>query len=106
MATFAPSVDELKAAAKAAASAKGAGGSLPTEPTIVVLGDEARPAVEGLVPDLRGLSARGALRAAAAAGHELQLSGSGLVVAQEPLPGVTADGPIAVKLALGDEARR
>lgn len=44
------------------------------------------PLVEGdaRVPDLAGLSARAALVAARAAGFELRLEGSGVVIAQEP----------------------
>ena len=53
------------------------------------------------IADLRGLSARAALKTAAAAGHEVTLSGNGVVVGQSPLPGEVVDGPIAVTLALG-----
>ena len=121
VASFSPSVDELKAAVKAAAkaskeakdsketkTAKAAVKKVPddTAPAIVELGDEPTTAPSGLVPDLRGMSARGALRAASAAGHEIELSGSGVVVEQSPLPGESGDGPIHVTLALLDGVRR
>jgi cell division protein FtsI (penicillin-binding protein 3) len=121
VASFSPTVDELKAAAKAAKLAKatknagdakgakadkGAGTVEADIAAVVDIGDEPTGAPAGLVPDLRGMSARGALRAASAAGHEVQLSGSGVVVQQSPLPGETGAGPIQLTLALLDEVRR
>lgn len=51
--------------------------------------------------DLRGLGARAALREAEKAGVELRLSGSGLVVKQEPAPGkpIAAGSEVKVVLA-------
>lgn len=63
--------------------------------------------VAGGVPDLRGLSARTALGAAASAGFEVTMSGSGLVQSQEPAAGTADDdGVIALTLAYaGDDPR-
>jgi cell division protein FtsI (penicillin-binding protein 3) len=111
VATFSPTVEELKAAAKAAKARKGGDAARATSAeehvgtAITMVGDEHAPSATGVVPDLRGLSARGALRAANAAGHDVQLTGSGLVVAQDPLPGTVGTGPIAVTLALLHEER-
>jgi hypothetical protein len=70
---------------------------------MVELAEPAAPAVpEGTVvmPDVRGLSARVALRAIAPLGAEVVVTGHGLVLAQEPGPGMPLEGP--VRLALED----
>jgi hypothetical protein len=62
------------------------------------------------VPDLRGMTARAALRAAEQAGLELAIAGSGVVVAQKPAAGsplgALADGAkLRVTLAPHADAR-
>src|SRR4051812_46806709 len=59
------------------------------------------PARNGLMPDLRGLSAREALRLLSQIGLSAKLSGSGLVVDQRPLPGAVLVPGIASSLTLG-----
>ena len=53
------------------------------ETTLKLIVDEP----EGIVPDLRGLSARDAVRTLVRLGMTARLSGDGFVVAQDPLPG-------------------
>jgi cell division protein FtsI (penicillin-binding protein 3) len=75
-------------------------------PSLTELAEPAPPAVPAVpsgtvvMPDVRGLSARVALRAIAPLGAEVVVSGHGLVLAQEPGPGMPLDGP--VRLALED----
>jgi membrane peptidoglycan carboxypeptidase len=45
------------------------------------------PAANGLVPDLRGMSAREALRSLSRIGMTARMSGDGFVLAQDPAPG-------------------
>lgn len=63
---------------------------------------ETKPPVlpEGTVvmPDVRGLSARAALRAVAAVGAEVTVTGHGRVVMQDPGPGFPIDGPVSLTL--------
>jgi cell division protein FtsI (penicillin-binding protein 3) len=63
-------------------------------------GGHAAPATASvLAPDLRGLSARQALKRAADSGHEIDLVGNGLVVEQHPAPGEVVEQGITVTLA-------
>jgi cell division protein FtsI (penicillin-binding protein 3) len=57
-----------------------------TVPAIVTLGGNAA-ALAGLVPDLRGLGARDALRMLARLGLSARVHGTGIVVDQDPPPG-------------------
>jgi cell division protein FtsI (penicillin-binding protein 3) len=57
-----------------------------TGPSIVTLGGDA-PGSAALVPDLRGLSARDALRTLARLGLTARVHGTGVVVEQDPPPG-------------------
>jgi cell division protein FtsI (penicillin-binding protein 3) len=61
---------------------------------VVDVGSEGAAVAKAGVPDVRGLSARAAIKAAAAAGFDVQLSGSGLVVAQDPAAGALIDGDV------------
>jgi len=54
----------------------------------------------GLMPDLRGLGAREALKTLARLGASAQLVGDGLVVEQTPAPGTPIDRGIASTLWL------
>jgi cell division protein FtsI (penicillin-binding protein 3) len=45
------------------------------------------PDVPGTVPDVRGMTARDAMRKVTSAGMVVHLSGDGIVVTQNPLPG-------------------
>jgi cell division protein FtsI (penicillin-binding protein 3) len=72
----------------------------------------ARPAVappeaeeRGLMPDLRGRSAREAAIAAARRGLVVELQGSGHVVAQSPAPGAEIEAGASCVLTLAREAR-
>ena len=61
------------------------------------------PSRDGMMPDLRGLSARSAVRALARAGFMPQVAGRGVVTAQDPMAG-TALGPgTSVRLWLDRE---
>ena len=53
-----------------------------------------------MVPDLRGLDAREALRTLARLGVSTRLVGSGFVVRQEPEPGTTVDRTLPARLWL------
>jgi beta-lactam-binding protein with PASTA domain len=57
-------------------------------------------AINGLMPDLRGLSAREALRALTRVGLSARLDGAGFVVEQSPAAGtlVIPGGPCTLKL--------
>ncbi|HEY1099294.1 MAG TPA: PASTA domain-containing protein, partial [Myxococcota bacterium] len=56
------------------------------------------PEGTGVMPDVRGLSARAALRAVAAVGAEVTVTGHGRVVMQDPGPGFPIDGPVSLTL--------
>ncbi len=58
---------------------------------------------DGLMPDLRGLSGREALRMAAKLGLATHLRGRGLVVEQSPLPGTAVERGTPCELVLGRE---
>lgn len=64
------------------------------------------PAVQGLVPDLVGLSARDAVRALARVGLTPRLQGDGIVVEQDPPPGTALEpgGPCMLSLARSSPA--
>jgi membrane peptidoglycan carboxypeptidase len=75
----------------------------PSEPlAIVTLGGTAQP-VASIVPDLRGLSAREALRTLAQLGVTARLRGTGNVVDQEPGPGTVLDRGAVTTLWLDRE---
>jgi cell division protein FtsI/penicillin-binding protein 2 len=59
---------------------------------------------DGLMPDLRGLSGREALRIAAQVGLATQLKGSGIVVDQAPAPGATVDRGVTCQITLRRQA--
>jgi membrane peptidoglycan carboxypeptidase len=65
------------------------------------------PPVEegGLMPDLRGRSAREAAIAAARRGLVVELRGSGQVIAQAPLPGAEIEPGVTCVLTLGKEGQ-
>lgn len=71
-------------------------------PAIVEVGfvDEAAAGELQRVPDLRGLSARAALRLLSARGLEAEVEGSGRVTSQQPPPGGTVNAGARVKLVL------
>jgi cell division protein FtsI (penicillin-binding protein 3) len=54
----------------------------------------------GTVPDLRGMSAREALRKLVKVGLNAHVSGDGFVVSQEPAPGSPIDGEAVCRLVL------
>jgi cell division protein FtsI (penicillin-binding protein 3) len=78
-------------------------------PAIVTLAGAAPGAAAArnasLVPDLRGLSARDALRMLAALGMTARLDGAGVVVEQEPVAGSPIERGTQAHLRLGREAR-
>src|SRR5215471_8418679 len=69
-----------------------------------VLAATLEPAREGLMPDLRGLSAREALRSLSRIGMSARLSGDGLVIEQSPAPGEALVRGDACTLKLGRRA--
>ncbi|MBI4265521.1 MAG: transpeptidase family protein [Acidobacteria bacterium] len=74
-------------------------------PAIVTLAG-ASPGSASLVPDLRGLGARDALRTLAGLGIDAQLYGTGIVTGQEPAPGSPIERGARAVLRLGREAPR
>jgi cell division protein FtsI (penicillin-binding protein 3) len=69
-----------------------------------VLAATLEPARNGLMPDLRGLSAREALRLLSRIGMTARMSGNGFVVEQFPLPGSALVRGDACSLKLGRHA--
>jgi cell division protein FtsI/penicillin-binding protein 2 len=59
---------------------------------------------DGVMPDLRGLSARSAVRTLARAGFTPRLAGRGVVTAQDPMAGTALDPGAPVRLWLDREA--
>jgi cell division protein FtsI (penicillin-binding protein 3) len=57
-------------------------------------------AAEGTVPDVRGLSARDAMRKLSKAGLSAQMTGDGFVVSQDPAPGEPIENHRVCKVAL------
>ena len=55
---------------------------------------------DGIMPDLRGLSARTAVRTLARAGFMPRLAGQGVVTAQDPMAGTALDPGVSVRLWL------
>ena len=74
-----------------------------TEKSIVTLANAA-PGKESLFPDLRGLSAREALRVLAQLGLTAKLNGAGTVVEQAPAPGSPIERGTAASLTLRRQA--
>ena len=62
----------------------------PVVRTPVVLRAPLAPVVQGLMPDLRGLGAREALRTLTALGMTARITGSGVVISHSPEPGEPA----------------
>jgi cell division protein FtsI (penicillin-binding protein 3) len=73
-------------------------------PAIVTL-SAAADGSASLVPDLRGLSARDALRMLAALGMTARLEGTGVVVDQQPAPGRAIERGTRATLRLGRQGR-
>ena len=61
------------------------------------------PGPDGVMPDLRGLSARAALRALAKAGMSARVAGRGVVTAQDPMAGSALEPGTSVRLWLDRE---
>jgi cell division protein FtsI (penicillin-binding protein 3) len=80
---------------------RGATTASPVAPPVVV--PVARPVADGQVvlPELRGLSSREALRVLARLGLTPRVSGEGVVVEQDPLPGAALEAGGACRLSLG-----
>jgi beta-lactam-binding protein with PASTA domain len=68
-----------------------------TEP-VVALVSNAGPRT---MPDLRGLSARDAMRTLTKLGLSARMSGQGIVLAQDPAPGTPFEGGETCRLQLG-----
>jgi len=64
------------------------------------------PAQDGLMPDLRGLSAREALRIATGNGLTAQVVGDGVVVDQRPQPGAVLTRGNRCVITLGRRTAR
>jgi hypothetical protein len=69
-----------------------------------ILSATIEPARNGLMPDLRGLSAREALRLLSRIGLTARMTGDGFVVEQSPLPGSALVRGDACTLKLGRRA--
>ena len=72
--------------------------------TGAVLPASAAPSRDGVMPDLRGVSARSAVRTLARAGFTPRLAGQGVVTAQDPMAGTPLDPGTSVRLWLDREA--
>jgi cell division protein FtsI (penicillin-binding protein 3) len=59
---------------------------------------------EGVMPDLRGMSARAAVRALARAGMSARVAGQGVVAAQDPMAGTALEQGASVRLWLDRDA--
>jgi len=66
-----------------------------------LLASASEPAQAGLMPDLRGLGARDALRTLTQIGMSARMTGDGFVVAQSPEPGAALVHGAACLLSLG-----
>ena len=64
----------------------------------------AAAASEGVMPDLRGMSARAAVRALARAGMSARVAGQGVVTAQDPMAGAALEPGASVRLWLDRDA--
>jgi hypothetical protein len=72
----------------------------PAEPArILQVSEPAEPGTDGF-PDLRGMSAREAVRALARLGLTARMHGTGVVIEQRPEPGAVIDGRTACELWL------
>jgi membrane peptidoglycan carboxypeptidase len=69
--------------------------------TAAVLSARLEPARSGLMPDLRGLSARDALRALSRIGMTARMSGDGFVIDQQPQSGAALERGAICNLRLG-----
>jgi stage V sporulation protein D (sporulation-specific penicillin-binding protein) len=69
-----------------------------------VLPAGAAPTRDGVMPDLRGLSARSAVRTLARAGFTSRVAGQGVVTAQDPMAGTALDPGTSVRLWLDRDA--
>jgi cell division protein FtsI (penicillin-binding protein 3) len=74
----------------------GTSGTLSSEPIVSLVAD----GPPGTVPDLRGMSAREALRALVKIGMNARVSGDGVVVSQEPAPGSPIEDDGVCRLVL------
>src|SRR5206468_12661099 len=80
-----------------------ASAAIPVRPTPAETDAPVAPSPSA-TPSFLGLSLREALTQAHAAGWEVEVSGTGYVTAQQPLPGapLAADHRLALRLAVGD----
>jgi cell division protein FtsI/penicillin-binding protein 2 len=83
-------------------SPRPAAGVDPPSPRVTFVADG--PA--GVVPDLRGLSARDAMRALSRLGMSVRMVGDGIVVSQDPAPGTPVDPDGVCRLVLGRDSAR
>jgi membrane peptidoglycan carboxypeptidase len=75
---------------------------LPAEPVVSLVAD----AAQGTIPDLRGLSARQAVRTIVKLGLIARISGDGVVVTQEPAAGTPLESGGVCRLVLERTPRR
>jgi membrane peptidoglycan carboxypeptidase len=76
----------------------------PTAPLAIVPATGPSIAGQVVLPELRGLSLREALRVLARLGITPRVSGEGVVIEQDPLPGTALESGGACRLALGRPA--
>lgn len=88
-----PSAPVLVARRDAADGAPAADGG---QPIVALVADEP----PGTVPDLRGMSARDAVRKLVKLGMAARVSGDGIVVSQEPAPGMPIEADAVCRLVL------
>ena len=75
---------------------RSASGVNASEPVLSLIAD----GPPGTVPDLRGMSARDAVRTLVKLGLNARVSGDGFVVSQEPVPGAPIEGEAVCRLVL------
>jgi cell division protein FtsI/penicillin-binding protein 2 len=95
-----PSVNPVPPVLVASATDASRAAAQPARATAVLQASAMHVPQEGLMPDLRGLSAREALRMIAQLGLTAQLRGNGVVVNQSPEPGLPVDRGVACRLWL------
>lgn len=95
----------LRSAAEIAVAATAPATDVEAEPEVAVVPVEVGEG-EALVPDLDGSSARRAREACAALGLEVELEGSGSVVAQSPAAGTVVELGTRVRLVLARPSER
>ncbi len=95
--TINPAAPVLVARHDGASSAPTSGADVEASEPVVSLVADGPP---GTVPDLRGMSAREAVRKLVTLGMSARVSGDGFVISQDPVPGLPIEGDAVCRLVL------